>query len=193
MNRAEGGYVAGAFWSLSPVVVVTSAKDGKVNGQVAVTVVNASIVHSHPRLIVGIWKRNYTHSFITSSRSLAVHLLRRDQLEVVRRFGFYTGREMDKFEGLEHFTRETGSPLLADAHSWIEGVVINAMDGGDMTAFLVDVVGGGVNSGGEWMTLHSFYSDAPAEWLTQYESRLRESVEYSLGVIDKIDYTPWRP
>ena len=56
MGKQEGSAVAGIFWSQSPVVAITSTWDGKINGQIAVTVVTSSVVHTIPRLIVGIWK-----------------------------------------------------------------------------------------------------------------------------------------
>lgn len=192
MSIQEGSSVASAFWSNSPVVVVTSALDGKINGQIAVTVVNSSIVHSIPRLMIGIWKGNYTHQFITGSNSLAVHLLRKDQIELVRNFGFYTGRERDKFSRISCRTGKTGSPVIPDTHSYAEGKVINRMDGGDMTGFLVDVVDGGLNSRDQWMTLAGFYSTAPVEWIMEYEEKLSKSIEYSLPIIRKIDYTPFK-
>lgn len=193
MSIEEGAAVAGAFWSYSPVVVITSARGEKVNGQIAVTAVNSSIVHSIPRLLVGIWKGNYTHEFITASSAFTIHLLRKDQLGLVRNFGFYTGRERNKFENIEYREGTTGSPVLEDAHSYAECSVINAMDGGDMTAFLVNVVEGGIISGGEWMTLSDFYSSAPPGWIAEYGEKLSRSVAFSLDIIHDIDYTPWKP
>lgn len=193
MSKDEGSAVAGAFWSLSPVVVITSAWQDSVNGQIAVTAVTSSIVHSVPRLLVGIWKGNYTHGFITNSRAFAIHLLRPDQLDLVRNFGFYTGRERDKFENVGFRHGVTGSPVLEDAHSYAECRVINAMDGGDMTAFLVSVVDGKVLSRGGWMTLNDFYSSAPEEWINQYGEKLSRSVAYSMDKIHNIDHSPWKP
>jgi len=74
MSRDEGSAVAGAFWTNSPVIAITSSWEGKVNGQIAVTAVTSSIVHEIPRLLVGIWKANYTHEFITNSKAFTVHL-----------------------------------------------------------------------------------------------------------------------
>lgn len=193
MSKEEGSAVAGIFWSLSPVVAITSAWEGNVNGQIAVTAVTSSIVHTVPRLLVGIWKGNYTHGFIINSRAFTIHLLRKDQLSLVRNFGFYTGRERDKFKDIDYKTGVTGSPVLEDAHSYAECEVLNAMDGGDMTAFLVRVVDGGIISRGEWMTLNDFYSDAPPEWIAEYGEKLSRSVAYSLNRIHEIDYTPWQP
>lgn len=193
MSREEGQAVAGAFWSLCPVVAITSSWEGTPNGQIAVTAVTSSIVHSIPRLLVGIWKGNYTHGFIVNSGAFTIHLLRPDQLGLVRDFGFYTGRERNKFESIEYRTGVTGSPVLTDAHSYAECRVLNAMDGGDMTAFLVSVVDGGILSRGEWLTLDRFYTDAPAEWINQYSDKLSRSVAYSLDIIHNIDYSPWKP
>lgn len=192
MSKEEGSAVAGIFWSLSPVVAITSSWDGNVNGQIAVTAVTSSIVHTVPRLLVGIWKGNYTHGFIINSKAFTIHLLRKDQLSLVKNFGFYTGRERDKFKDIEYKTGVTGSPVLEDAHSYAECEVLNAMDGGDMTAFLARVVDGGIISRGEWMTLNDFYSEAPPEWIAEYGEKLSRSVAYSLETIHKIDYKPWK-
>jgi len=174
-------------------VVITSSRGDDVNGQIAVTAVNSSIVHTIPKLLVGIWKGNYTHEFINASGAFTIHLLRKDQLGLVRNFGFYTGREKNKFENIEYEKGKTGSPVLTDAHSYAECSVINAMDGGDMTAFLVSVVEGGIISGGDWMTLSDFYASAPPGWIAEYGEKLSRSVAFSLDIIHDIDYTPWKP
>ena len=44
MSKEEGQAVAGAFWSLSPVVAITSSWEGKPNGQIAVTAVTSCII-----------------------------------------------------------------------------------------------------------------------------------------------------
>ena len=193
MNNQHASSLAGVFWSDSPVVVITSTTDGKINGQVAVTVVTSSIVNSKPRLLVGIWKGNYTHEFISNSRIMAIHLLKHDQYSHVRNFGFYTGREREKFKNIKYFKRSTGCPIVEDAHSYIECEVINSMDGGDMTAFMVNVVDGRIMSSGNWMTLNDFYAHAPQEWILEYEQKLSKSIAFSLPIIDKIDYTPFTP
>lgn len=174
-------------------MAITSSWQDKVNGQIAVTAVTSSIVHTVPRLLVGIWKGNYTHEFIINSRAFTIHLLRKDQLNLVRNFGFYTGRERDKFEEIKYETGVTGSPVLLDAHSYAECRVINAMDGGDMTAFLASVEDGGLMSREPWMTLNDFYSSAPPEWIAEYGEKLSRSVAFSLDIIHKIDYSPWTP
>jgi hypothetical protein len=160
MSKEAGSAVAGAFWANSPVMAITSSSKGKVNGQIAVTAVTSSIVHEIPRLLVGIWKANYTHEFITKSKAFTVHLLRRDQIKLVKNFGFYTG---------------------------------HAMDGGDMTAFLVSVEDGEIYDAGPWMTLNDFYTDAPPEWIAEYGEKLSRSVSISMENIHNINHQPWEP
>ncbi len=189
----EASMFSGIFWHNSPVVIVTSRFDGKINGQVAVTVVTSSLVPSKPRLILGIWKKNYTQQFIKKSKVLNLHLLKKDQIDLVKNFGFYTGREKDKFENITFSDGQNGCPIIKGVHSYAECRVLNAMDGGDMTVFLLDVVHGNVLSGGGWMTLNDFYSTAPQEWIEQYSEKVGESIEYSLPIIDKISHEPFEP
>lgn len=191
MNEASS--VAGIFWHDSPVVVITSRRGEEINGQVAVTLVTSSIVHTVPRLVVGIWKGNHTHGFITESRKLVVHLLGKEQIGLVRNFGFYSGRDRDKFSGVDRFLGKNGCPVLRDVHSYAECSVINAMDGGDMTAFLASVDYGGIARGGDWMTLSDFYETAPEEWVTEYGQKLMESVRFSMPIIHDISREPFRP
>ncbi|MGI9553661.1 MAG: flavin reductase family protein [Thermodesulfobacteriota bacterium] len=193
MSFAEGSAVAGVFWSYSPVVVITSENDNEINGQVAVTVVTSSIVSSIPRLIVGIWKGNYTHSFIYNSRKLNIHLLKKDQFDLVRNFGFYTGREKDKFKGIDYELGSNNCPVLKNVHSYMQCEVINAMDGGDMTPFLVNVVDGKVFDREHWMTLSDFYTYAPEEWIAEYDKKLAKSIQYSMPIIHDISYKPFKP
>ena len=193
MGIAEGSAVAGVFWSYSPVVVITSEYKNEINGQVAVTVVTSSIVSSIPRLIVGIWKGNYTHGFIYNSKKLNIHLLKKDQFDLVRNFGFYTGREKDKFRDIDYELGNNNCPVLKNVHSYMECEVINAMDGGDMTPFLVNIVDGKVFDRKNWMTLSDFYTFAPEEWIAEYDTKLSKSIQYSLPIIHSISYKPFVP
>ncbi len=193
MSSSQGSAIAGIFWSYSPVVVITSELDGNINGQVAVTVVTSSIVGSIPRLIVGIWKGNYTHSFIYNSKKLNIHLLRSDQFDLVKNFGFYTGRDKDKFKNISYKPGKNNCPVIEGVHSYVECEVLNAMDGGDMTPFLVKVNEGKVYDSGNWMTLSDFYNFAPPDWIAEYDQKLSKSIQFSMPIIHNISYEPFKP
>jgi len=189
----EESSISGIFWHNSPVVIITSSREDEINGEVAVTLVTSSIVHTVPRLLIGIWKGNHAHGFIMKSRNLVVHLLKKDQTPLVRNFGFYSGREKQKFTGIDHSQGKNGCPVLGGVHSYVECSVLNAMDGGDMTAFLVSSDYGEIVRGGNWMTLADFYALAPEEWVIEYGQKLMESVNFSMPIIHKIDHEAFQP
>ena len=160
----------------SPVVAVTSERKGKRNGMISDAAVRASIVPSVPRLSVYIHKFNYSHDMIYETGRFGLHLLHTRQLDVVRRLGFFSGRDQDKLAGLPHHTGETGVPVLDECFAHFECEVANVMDTGSSTLFLGDVVAvGGLEPRGELLTASYFRATMPAEWRTEYETKLVEA------------------
>lgn len=176
----------------SPVVAVTSTWQGKANGMISNSVLRASLVPTIPRLLVVISKRNLTHSLIWNSRTFAVHLLRTDQMELVWRLGFFSGRDQQKLRDWEYVTKVTGSPILKDALAFFDCRVVNAMDAGPGTCFLGTVVDAGKLSEGELLTSPYLRSHMPDAWRRLYDEQLREAQELGLQYGDRIDYTPWK-
>src|SRR6267142_4548790 len=152
----------------SPVVAITSEHNGKENGMISDAAVRASIVPSVPRLSVYIHKFNYSHDMIFETGRFAMHLLHTRQFDVVRRLGFFSGRDQDKLAGLPHHTGELGIPVLDECFAHFECSVVNVMDTGSSTLFLGDVmaVGSGravsLKPKGELMTATYFRSNMPA-------------------------------
>jgi len=132
--------IMGRLWS--PIAAVTSHWQGKSNAQIAVAIAAASIVPDMPRVLLQIYKTNYSHDLIYNSGSFALNFLRQDQLELINDFGLVSGRDRDKLLGAAHAPRATGSPVLDDCWGFLDCRVVNAMDGGDMTCFLGDVLDG---------------------------------------------------
>ncbi|MGH7522575.1 MAG: flavin reductase family protein [Gemmatimonadales bacterium] len=164
----------------SPVVAVTSARKGKQNGMISDAAVRASIVPSVPRLSVYIHKFNYSHDMIFETGRFGLHLLHTKQFDVVRRLGFFSGRDQDKLAGIPHHTGKTGVPVLDDCFAHFECTVVNVMDTGSSTLFLGDVVAVGSGSAGpeprgELLTAAYFRSTMPAEWRMEYEAKLGEA------------------
>lgn len=149
-----------ALWSISyGLYVVTSAVDDRMNGQIANTVIQACA--EPPRILVAINKGNYTHEFIDRSGVFAASVLERDTtLAFIGRFGFNSGRDMDKLEGVPWERGVTGSPLVTQfAVSVMEARVYGRADAGTHTVFLADVVAGRV------------LKDAPAMTYADYHAR----------------------
>src|SRR2546422_9760961 len=80
----------------SPLVAITSELGGRGNGMISDAAIRASIVPTVPRLSVYIHKFNYSHDLIFDTGRFVLHLLRSDQLELIHRLGFTSGRARDK-------------------------------------------------------------------------------------------------
>ncbi|MFC2072755.1 flavin reductase family protein [Chloroflexota bacterium] len=122
------------------VYVVTSKKGNRINGQIANTLFQ---VTSEPLTVtVSINKNNLTHEFIKESRVFSASVLCQDTpLTFIGRFGFKSGRDTNKFEGINYKIGETGAPIVLDnAVSYIEARVTKEMDVGTHTVFVGEVV-----------------------------------------------------
>lgn len=181
----------GQLWS--PIVAVTSRWQGRSNAQIAVSVGAASVVPEKPRVVVQIYKENYSWELIRSAGALALNFLRPDQLQLIKTFGLTSGLTEDKMSGVAHRIGPTGSPILEDCWGYLECRVINAMDGGDMTCFLGEVVDGETVSEDGPLWWPQARRVIPAEWNREWDTRINEQIQKSRQRMDQIDYTPWKP
>jgi flavin reductase (DIM6/NTAB) family NADH-FMN oxidoreductase RutF len=136
--------------------IVSSAKEGKFNGQIANTVFQ---VTAEPCTIaVSINKLNYTHEFITSGKAFSVSALSREAtMPFIGQFGFKSGRSIDKFANVKHRIGGTGVPIVLDyAVAFFEAEVIASFDCGTHTLFLGKVVDADILEDAEGMS-YSYY------------------------------------
>ncbi len=142
--------------------------------------VRASIVPSVPRLSVYIHKFNYSHDMIFETGRFGLHLLHTRQFDVVRRLGFFSGRDRDKLAEIPHHKGESGVPVLDECFAYFECSVANVMDTGSSTLFLGDVMAvGGPEPTAELLMASYFRSNMPAEWRVEYEAKLKEAQGYA--------------
>jgi flavin reductase (DIM6/NTAB) family NADH-FMN oxidoreductase RutF len=127
-----------------PLYVVTASADGEISGCLAGFVTQASI--DPVRFLVCVSKVNHTYGIARRSLGLGVHLLGSDQRAVASLFGEQSGDRIDKFGGIPWSAGATGSPILSECAAWIEGTVVDRMDGGDHEAFLITVTAGGAGT-----------------------------------------------
>ena len=182
----------------SPVVAITAERRGKENGMISDAAVRASIVPSIPRLSVYIHKFNYSHDMIFETGRFGLHLLHTQQFDIVRRLGFFSGRDQDKLAGIPHHRGTLGVPVLDECFSHFECRVVNVMDTGSSTLFLGDVVAVGCGSAaslepqGELLTATYFRSRMPAEWRQEYEAKLEEAQQVSAEMSRTIKPVVWK-
>jgi flavin reductase (DIM6/NTAB) family NADH-FMN oxidoreductase RutF len=167
----------------APLVAVTAAvgsRAGQRSGQIAVFTQRASVVPERPRLLAPLWKGNLTRDLVEASGACAVHLLRTDQQELVYHLGLQSGHELDKLASLDHDTGVTGASLLRDCLGAFECRVVNQLDGGDMTVFLLDVVAGEAHGDQPPMTLPSFRDQLTPAWRSRFEAfSARQAARYA--------------
>jgi flavin reductase (DIM6/NTAB) family NADH-FMN oxidoreductase RutF/rubredoxin len=146
-----------AFYKMSYGLYIVSSVSGNcINGQIANTVFQ--VTSEPPTIGVSINKQNLTHDFIRESRKISVSILSEAApMEFIGRFGFKSGREINKFEGVNYRTGQTGVPTVIDhAVAVIEAEVIGEMDCGTHRIFLGHVVDCDVFSDEEPMT-YAYY------------------------------------
>ncbi len=120
------------------VYVITTRLGERLNGMTASWVSQVSL---NPLLLmVSIAPGRYSHDLIKESGVFAVNVLNAGQVDLAKRFGFQSGRKVDKFAGLEHLTATTGSPILPEAYAFFDLKLVETFPAGDHTLFVGEVV-----------------------------------------------------
>lgn len=140
---ADAATVNAALDSISyGLYVVTSTKDGKINGQTANSVLQLTVYP--PQIGVCINKRNLTHEYIMASGRLAVSMIAAADCETPRKFGYRSGRDVDKFADVDYILGKNGCPILKNCVSYLEAQIIpeKSVDVGTHTMFVAAVTAG---------------------------------------------------
>ncbi|MEE9441427.1 MAG: flavin reductase [candidate division Zixibacteria bacterium] len=140
------------------VYVVSSRLGDKLNGQISNTAMQVS--SSPPLITVAINKGALTHECIAEAGVFAVTILsEKAPLEFIGRFGFKSGRDVDKFEGIDYRLTQTQSPYPTDyALSVLDAEVIKSDDMGSHTLFTGKIVDARIIGEGIPMT-YQFYRE----------------------------------
>ncbi len=119
------------------VYVITTRLKDVVNGMTASWVSQVSL---KPLLVmVSIAMPRSSHHLIKESGVFAVNVLDSTQADLGKRFGFKSGRQVDKFAGLEWTTASTGAPILPQAYAYLDLKLRDTFPAGDHTLFLGEV------------------------------------------------------
>ena len=120
--------------------ILSSKRNGKFNG----CVVNAvfQLTPEPPMIAVSVNRENLTYEYIAESKVFAISILAEGTpLKFTGRFGFRTGRGLDKFQGVNYKTGMTGAPIVLDnTVGFIEAEVTGAIDVETHTLFIGKIV-----------------------------------------------------
>lgn len=142
-----------ALYSLSYGVFMLSAKSGeKANGCITNTCMQ--VANSPTRVAISVLNTNYTCDLIKQSGRFVLSLL--DQtctFETIKHFGFQSGRDVDKFAGIQLPVEANGIPYMGwQACAVISGRVVSSQDLGSHTLFIAEVEDAKVLSENEPLT-----------------------------------------
>jgi len=120
--------------------IVTSADEGRLNGQVINTLIQ--VTSEPPRVAIIINKKNFTHELILKSKVFSASVLEESTpMTFLGPFGFRSGRDIDKFSKVAFKEGVTGCPLITEhTLSVLEAEVIDQIDLGTHTIFVGNVV-----------------------------------------------------
>ena len=158
------------FWT--PLVAVGSSRGDRLNAQISVSTLGASIVPDRPRLLSVLYKANLTHELVTEKGSFSICLLAQDQSDLIPKLGFVSGRDEDKMAGLDVGLTPKGNPILKGCLAWLECQVIDTFDLGDATCFLAAVTAMERLRGGEPMSWAAIRSILPPDWLARWDRKI---------------------
>jgi flavin reductase (DIM6/NTAB) family NADH-FMN oxidoreductase RutF len=126
-----------SLFKLSYGMCVLGSKQGdRVNGCIVNTVFQ--LTPEPPVVAVSVNKQCLTHQFISSSKVFAVSILSEAATPpFISRFGFRSGRDINKLEGVKYRQGATGAPIVLDyTVAFLEVELIQCLDVGSHTLFV---------------------------------------------------------
>lgn len=149
-----------AMFKLSYGLFVLSGRDGeRDNGCIINTVMQ--VTDTPKRIAIAVNKANLTHDMVKKTGMFNISVLSQDApFDLFKRFGFQSGRDADKFAGLDGVARSAnGLDYLTHAtNALISGKVIATQDLGTHTLFVADVTEARILSSVPSVT-YSYYFD----------------------------------
>jgi flavin reductase (DIM6/NTAB) family NADH-FMN oxidoreductase RutF/rubredoxin len=139
------------FCSYGLYIIGSNSKD-KINAQISDAIMQVTAVP--PKIAISICQDELTHEYIQKSAQFSISILKKStSLDFVRKFGFQSGRDVNKFENVKHFVTKNGLPIvLENTVAICEASVINAINLKTHTLFIADVISAKILSEDEVLT-----------------------------------------
>ena len=120
--------------------IISSASGMKRNGYIANTVFQ--VTAEPPQLAVSCSKNNYSAEIISGSQYFSVSVLQKDtDPKLFGRFGFRSGKDLDKFNEVDFDTRPSGTPVVTEETiAWFECKVRQSIDLGTHILYIGEVM-----------------------------------------------------
>ena len=149
-----------ALYSLQYGVFMLGTKaGGKINACITNTCFQAA--NGPTRIAISVIKQNLTCQMIEESGIFALSVLDRScSFETIKRFGYQSGRDADKFAGFDYESAGNGCPYIKKgACAVIEAKVCNKLDLGTHMLFIAEVTDAQLLGNGEPLTYAYYQSN----------------------------------
>ncbi|MGD0597075.1 MAG: rubredoxin [Sedimentisphaerales bacterium] len=139
--------------------IIASKEEGKLNGCIVNTVFQ--LTPDPPVVAVSVNKQCLTHQLIGASRVFAVSILSEAApMPFIGKFGFRTGRDINKLEQVKYRLGTTGSPIILDnTVGFLEAELMQSVDVGSHTLFIGKVVACESLEGKGYPMTYAYYRD----------------------------------
>lgn len=148
-----------AVFKLSYGLFVVTVKDGKDNGCIINTAMQAAIKPN--TMVIALNKTDYTHDQLMKTGEFNLSVLsEKASFDVFKHFGFQSGRDVDKFADYA-FKERTENGLYRvtkDVNAWFSCKVRQTVDMGSHTLFIADIVDGQTVSEDPSMTYAYYFA-----------------------------------
>ena len=135
--------IAALLRRLSVGVYVIGVTDGERRS--AFTAAWVTQVSFDPLLLaLSVNPQNASYAILRAGGAFTVNVLERGQLELARRFGTLSSRDVDKLAGIQWHKGKNGAPVLDDALAYVECELQDRHPAGDHELVVGLVVGGRV-------------------------------------------------
>ena len=160
---------------LSYGVYVVTAKDGNdYNGCIINTA--TQIVYTPNIMIVALNKTNHTHDMLKKTKKLCLSVISTDaKPELFERFGFQSGRDVNKFENYDKVKGASNELLYIEdgTNAYICGDVEKVLDFGSHSMFVVKVTDAQIISDAESMTYAYYHEHVKPELAKRHSDRAK--------------------
>ena len=93
--------------------IICSKNNEKINGQIANSIFQ--VTSDPPTIAVSINKKNFTHDCIDECKLFTISVLsEKTPMKFIGNFGFKSGRNIDKFKGVNYKLSNNGLPIVLD-------------------------------------------------------------------------------
>jgi len=139
--------------------IVSSKKGNRFNGCIVNTVFQ--LVPEPPMVAMSLNIQSLTHEYIADSKVFTISILSQETpMPFIGRFGFRSGRDIDKFEQVNYKIGQTGVPIALDnTIAFLEAEVAQSIDVVTHTLFIAKIVACETLDGDKQPMTYAYYRD----------------------------------